>query len=52
MFLVGGVYAIRAQIPLLASVDEETWARVMEFAKIAGTGLVAIFLRLGVAKSD
>lgn len=50
MFLVAGMHAIRAQIPFLSSIPDDTWQEIMREVQIGGTGLIAIFLRLGMGK--
>jgi hypothetical protein len=50
MFIVAGLHAIRAQIPALASIPDETWQEIMKDLQVGGTGLIAIFLRLGMGK--
>lgn len=51
MFIVAGLHAIRAQIPFLASVSDDTWKEIMAWVQTGGVGLMGLFLRLGM-KSD
>ena len=50
MFVLGGLYAIREQVPVINQIPEEYWQQAMEWAKVGGAALLAIFLRLGVKK--
>lgn len=50
MFVVAGLHAVKAQIPVLANIPDESWQAVMDFLKTGGVGLGLVALRLGVAK--
>lgn len=53
MFIVAGLHAIRSQVPLLASISDETWQEIMAFIQGGGgMGMLGMFLRMGVKKAE
>lgn len=51
MFVVAGLHAVRASVPFLSTIPDDTWQQAMDFAKnggLAGIGLIC--LRLGMKK--
>lgn len=51
MFLVAGVHAVRANVPMLAGISDETWKEIMQSVQLGGTGMVAIFLKIALGKA-
>ena len=47
MFLVAGLHAIRAFVPFLSGISDETWKAVMEFVATGGIFAALAFLRMG-----
>lgn len=53
MFIVAGLHAIRSQVPILASISDETWQEIMAFIQGGGgMGMLGMFLRMGVKKAE
>lgn len=48
MFVVGGLHAVRHNIPALAGISDDTWRAIMESLQVGGVGLLGIFLRMAV----
>jgi len=47
MFIIAGLHAIRSSIPVLSTISDDVWQKIMEFVSTGGIFAALAFLRMG-----